>query len=79
MSSQAEALRVARNELRNKNKESGKASLSLMGDVRMAAGMTLTIKGWGKFDGKYIVVSAAHAVSSSGYTTNIEIRKVLGW
>ncbi len=79
VSSQAEALRVARNELRNKNKESGKASLSLVGDVRLAAGMTINVKGWGKFDAKYIVVSATHAVSGSGYTTGVEIRKVLGW
>ncbi len=79
VSSQAEALRVAQNELRNKNKESGKASLSLVGDVRLAAGMTINVKGWGKFDSKYIIVSASHAVSGSGYTTNIEIRKVLGW
>ncbi len=79
VSSQAEALRVARNELRNKNKESGKASLSLVGDVRLASGMTINVKGWGKFDAKYIVVSATHAVSSSGYTTVVEIRKVLGW
>ncbi|MGW8956611.1 phage late control D family protein [Paenibacillus sp. NPDC055715] len=77
--SQAEALNAARKSLREKNKEAGKATLSLMGNVGLAAGMTITIKGFGRFDGKYIIVSATHAVGGSGYTTNLEIRKVLGW
>lgn len=77
--SQAEAINAARKNLREKNKEAGKATLSLMGNVALAAGMTITIKGFGRFDGKYIIVSATHAVGSSGYTTNLEIRKVLGW
>ncbi|WP_339200443.1 contractile injection system protein, VgrG/Pvc8 family [Paenibacillus sp. FSL P2-0322] len=77
--SQAEAINAARKSLREKNKEAGKATLSLMGNVGLAAGMTITIKGFGRFDGKYIIVSATHAVGGSGYTTNLEIRKVLGW
>ncbi|MEK5378063.1 phage late control D family protein [Paenibacillus sp. FSL P2-0173] len=77
--SQAEAINAARKSLREKNKEAGKATLSLLGNVGLAAGMTITIKGFGRFDGKYIIVSATHAVGSSGYTTNLEIRKVLGW
>lgn len=78
-SSQADALRQARNALRNANKEAGKASFELMGMVEAVSGVTLTVKGFGKFDGKYIIVSATHNVSGSGYTTSIEIRKVLGW
>ncbi len=77
--SQAEAINAARKSLREKNKEAGKATLSLMGNVGLAAGMTIAIKGFGRFDGKYIIVSATHAVGGSGYTTNLEIRKVLGW
>ncbi|MGG4503827.1 phage late control D family protein [Paenibacillus polymyxa] len=77
--SQAEAINAARKSLREKNKEAGKATLSLMGNVGLAAGMTITVKGFGRFDGKYIIISATHAVGSSGYTTNLEIRKVLGW
>jgi hypothetical protein len=45
----------------------------------MAAGVTIEVKGWKKFDGKYIVESATHSVDGGGYTTRIEIRKVLGW
>ncbi|WP_090111022.1 phage late control D family protein [Cohnella sp. OV330] len=77
--SPAEALRIAKQRLREKNKNYGKASLSLAGDVRMAASSTINVKGWGRFDGKYIIESARHTVDSSGYRTDIQIRKVLGW
>ncbi|WP_068775781.1 phage late control D family protein [Paenibacillus sp. FJAT-26967] len=76
---QAEALRLAEKSLRDKNKEVGRASLSLAGDIRLAAGTTITITGFYRFDGKYLVESAGHKVGSSGFTTDIEIRKVLGW
>ncbi|ANY69727.1 late control protein [Paenibacillus sp. BIHB 4019] len=79
VSSEAEALRVAKNRLREENKNYGKASLQLPGDIRMAAGLTINIVGWGRYDGKYIIESATHSVGSGGYSTSIEIRKVLGW
>lgn len=79
VSTQAEAQRVARNALRENNKQAGQANFELMGDVRLVSGVTITIKGFGRFDGKYIVVSATHSVGSGGYTTSITIRKVLGW
>ena len=75
----AEALRIARKRLREQNKNFGRGSLSLPGDVRMAAGLTIQVSGWGRFDGKYIIESAKHHVGSGGYSTDIEIRKVLGW
>lgn len=77
--SEGEALRMARKRLRERNKQFGKASLSLMGDVRLAAGLTIAVFGWGHFDGKYIVESAAHRIGEGGYTTDIQIRRVLGW
>lgn len=77
--SQAAALRQARKGLRAKNKEAGKGSLNLMGDIRMATGLTINIKGWGRFDGKYIIESCSHSVSRGGYVTSLGIRKVLGW
>ena len=77
--SQAEAIRVARNRLREKNKEFGKGRIALAGDPRMAAGITVYISGWHSFDGKYIIESARHTVGRNGYTTDIEIRKVLGY
>lgn len=77
--SAAAAQRLARKSLREKNKEAGRASLTLVGDIRMAAGVTIDIKGWGRFDGKYIIDSCRHQIGGGGYVTTIEIRKVLGW
>lgn len=78
-SNQAEALRKAKKSLRDKNKENGTASISLAGDIRLAAGVTIMISGFGYFDNKYLVTSATHSLSSNGYTTDIEIRQALGW
>lgn len=75
----AEALRKARNALREKNKDMGRSSLSVVGDIRMAAGVVITIGGAGTFDGNYLVESAAHRIDSSGYVTDLTIRPVLGW
>ncbi|MGO4369616.1 phage late control D family protein [Paenibacillus sp. MCAF20] len=77
--SEAEALRVARNRLREENKNYGRASLALVGNIRMAAGLTINLLGWGQYDGKYIIERATHSVGGSGYTTGLEIRRVLGW
>lgn len=79
MNSPSEALRAAKNALREKNKEANKGSMTLMGDIRAFSGVTFNVKGLGKFDAKYIIESAAHNHGSSGYTTTINIRKVLGW
>ncbi|WP_310549926.1 phage late control D family protein [Paenibacillus glufosinatiresistens] len=79
VTSQAEAQRLARIRLREKNKEYGTGSLTLMGDVRMATGLTITLKGWGRYDGKYLIESCSHTLGSGGYTTALQIRKVLGW
>lgn len=79
VSSQAEALRKARNALRDKNKDMGRSSLSVMGDIRIAAGVTIRIEGFGTYDGKYLVESCSHNISSSGYTTDMSIRPILGW
>jgi len=78
-SSQAEALRLARNRLREQNKNYGRARLTVPGDPRLVSGVTVQIEGWRRYDAKYIVESATHSVSAGGYETAIEIRKVLGW
>lgn len=74
----AEAQRLAKNKLREQNKNAGVASLVLAGDVTLASGITITIKGWGRYDGKYLIVKSEHSVGSN-YTTSLEIRKVLGY
>jgi len=74
----AEAQRLAKNKLREQNKGAGVASLVIPGNVGLAAGITITIKGWGRYDGKYLITKATHAVGDA-YTTSLDIRKVLGY
>lgn len=71
------AAQKAKNLLREKNKNEYKANIRLMGDVKLNAGSTIYINGFGYFDGKYYIETAVHSIDSSGYVTEIEIRKVL--
>ncbi|MDM5278797.1 contractile injection system protein, VgrG/Pvc8 family [Paenibacillus silvae] len=76
----AEANRLAKNSLREQNKKAGRARLTLSGHTRYAAGLTINVKGWGFFDGKYIIEAVNHRISANAaYTVDLDIRKVLGW
>ena len=77
--STAEAIRYARNELRRRNREAQKASFVMMGDPKLVQGVTLDIKGYGKYDGIYFVETATHSVDGGGYETTIDCRKVLNF
>ena len=59
-----EAERMARKELREKNKDEVTGSLTCMGDTNLSAGLTVTVKGFGKFDGKYILSQVKHSLGS---------------
>ena len=55
----------------------GEVSLPLAGNLDIVAGVTAKLTGWGAWNGKYIVEQAAHSVGSSGYTTQVKLRKTL--
>ncbi len=74
-----EAQTLAKKHLRLHNKLAKTAVFTLPGDVGLVAGVTVQLKGWGGWDGKYIVTQAVHTVGSGGYTTQIKIRKVLDY
>lgn len=74
-----EAQTLAKKYLRLHNKLAKTATFTLPGDVGLVAGVTVQLKGWGGWDGKYIVTRAVHTVGSGGYTTQIQIRKVLNY
>lgn len=71
-----EAKRLSEQRLREKNSKEYTAALSLMGDTRLVSGVTVVLKGWKKFDGKYIIQKANH-VAIGGYKTDIELTKCL--
>lgn len=71
-----EAKRMARKELREKNKDEVTGSITCMGDTDLSAGLTVTVKGFGKFDGKYILAQVKHSLGS-GYTCSVDLRRCL--
>lgn len=77
--SAGEAETLAKKHLRLHNKLAKTAVFTLPGDVGLVAGVTVQLKGWGGWDGKYIVTRAVHTVGSGGYTTQIRLRRVLNY
>jgi phage protein D len=78
VASNGEAQSLAQKLLRQHNKFEKTGEFTLPGDPSMVAGVTVELKRWGRFDGKYIVKTAEHSVSKSGgYKTKIKLRHVL--
>lgn len=76
VASVAEAQRLAKKKLREANKEAMQVSLTITGDLRFVAGVTVMLSEFGAFDGKYIVTQAKHS-QQNGYETNLELRRCL--
>lgn len=72
----AEAERLAKKKLREKNCEEFTGSFSFLGNPELLAAVNVQLEGYGAFDGKYIVTKATHDIGS-GYTTNIDVRRCL--
>jgi len=71
---------LAEAEARGKNKQEFEGSLTLLGDPDLRAAMNVGVAGFGRFDGTYAIETATHAYDrSSGYTTDLKLRKTLGY
>ena len=77
VSSKDEAKTLAEKQLRLHNKYSKSATFTLPGNPSLVAGVTVELKSWGAFSGKYIINQAVHTVGGAGYTTQIKLRRVL--
>ncbi len=77
VASSGEALALAAKLLRLHNKYAKTASFTLPGNPGLVAGVTVRLRGWGAWSGKYIISHAKHTVNNSGYMTEISLRKVL--
>ncbi len=73
---EAEAERLAKKKLREKNQEEIAVSITMLGDFSLMASNTVTLSGFHRYDGKYLIVNSTHDIGS-GYTTKIELRRVL--
>ena len=72
----ADAERLAKKRLREKNCEEWTGSFTMVGNFLLVAASTVNLKGFGVFDGRYIITRATHSVGS-GYQTSIEVRRCL--
>lgn len=79
VTSEAEAIRKAKNALREQNKQAQQARFTVVGDYALAQGLTVELSGYGAFDDKYIITTARHTVGDNGYETMIDLRKVLSY
>lgn len=70
-----EAKRIAQKKLRTLNARKLTGSMTVVGNVLLSAGSVIECKGFGSFDGKFIIGKASHSIQS-GYTTAIELRRV---
>ena len=77
VSSIGEAEMLAAKKLRLINKYGLTAQFSFPGNPNLAAGLTVTLTGWGPWSGKYIISQAQHTAGNSGFTTQTKLRRVL--
>ncbi|MCH5207535.1 MAG: SH3 domain-containing protein [Oscillospiraceae bacterium] len=73
----AEAQALAHKLLRLHNKYEFEASFTFPGDTTLVAGNAVMLEGFGAWNGKYMIKQSKHSISSSGYTTQISLRKAL--
>lgn len=76
VSSVEEAEKLAKKKLHEKNLEETAVSLTLMGNFALLASNTVTLTGFHKYDGKYLIKQSTHEIGN-GYTTKIELRRVI--
>ncbi len=76
VNSKAEAVRLAKKRLREKNTQEYTAGLKVVGDVSLVAGITVKLKGFQQFDRKYKVTQAKHSLLD-GYTVDLALKQVL--
>lgn len=72
----ADAQRLAKKKLREKNCDEVTGSFNFVGNPELAAAVNIQLRGFGVFDGKYIITKAQHDIGS-GYTTSIDVRRCL--
>lgn len=73
----AEAEKLAKKRLREKNQDEVQVSITTVGDFALMASNTVELHGFHVYDGKYIIIKSRHEISGSGYTTKVDLRKCL--
>lgn len=77
VNSEAEAKRIARKKLREKNKDEITVSLDLTGSFSFVAGNVFELIDFGIYSGRYLIDRSDHEMGGSGYTTKVEAHRCL--
>lgn len=78
VASAGEAKAIAEKRLRLHNKFSKTGKFVFPGDPVLLAGNTVQLERFGAFNGKYLIDQAVHKVDNSGYTTTVQVRRIIG-
>lgn len=73
---EAQAKAKASAALARANDDQTGATLTLVGNVRLLAGVNFMLTEFGKFNGKYNISQSGHRQSRGGYTTEVEVKRV---
>ena len=73
----AEAERLAKASVREKNKSEFTFSCSVPGNLSLVSSQTVNIRGFGKFDGKYYIDRVSRKLGS-GLVTSLDMHRTLG-
>lgn len=76
VTSVAEAEVLAKRSLRKENVKETDFSLTIPGDTKFLAALTVIVVGWGVFDGKYIITQATHSQQGK-YQVSLQLRRCL--
>lgn len=75
---ETQAQAKAKGAMKDKNKDKITGTFSVAGNIALVAGINIDITGFGKFSGKWHVVSTGHsAEKSGGYLTDATVRKII--
>lgn len=77
VNSEAEAKKIAKKKLREKNKEEMTVTLDLMGSFSFCAGNVFQLINHGVYSGNYLVDRSDHSLSTSGYETKVSAHRCL--
>lgn len=71
----AQAKALAKSRLHYANRKSTSGSISMVGTVRLVAGIVVDMAGFGKYSGPLLVDRSNHSMSRGGYTTGADLVK----
>lgn len=72
-----EAERKAKKSLREKNSKAWQISITITASLKVYAGMVITLKNFGKFDGNWLIKQVVHNQSGSGTEVSLDMRRCL--